>query len=428
MEEVPMKRNDKGTTADLALQWTFREERTPSMLRYRDWIKRASRFVVDNDMVDAMVKHSTDINKLDGRFWLARLPHEVTWIEWDQKHHVMAQATHSRMRVRETNLSDVPHRTGLLLVRDPIRETRFTVYHFSEIDERATDVLTGKRLGAEDRNNMLSPVCYVIDSEEMISSGYTCFGVRTLQSVFVGDVDTTSAPAVVHKLVDDIETWSRVLPLGLMHINHTTHTMEPGQAEEDNFKQMGFYGKLMTGLVSDHTDKFIGVKKILAKSGQSPEAMRKVDRLMNALTAILKEEAGMMRQMVTLLAMINSVPTIIKKVEPSGYRPIGMNKVRYLSHSTITLALPKTRPALFIERSMRNALGDYTKRRAHPVRTYWREKRDSGNRYCPHSFDNIEKNKYECSHCGRVGWWIKEHVRGDASKGWVRQDYRVVAA
>src|SRR4051812_28313637 len=68
MEEVPMKRNDKGTTADLALQWTFREERTPSMLRYRDWIKRASRFVVDNDMVDAMVKHSTDINKLDGAF------------------------------------------------------------------------------------------------------------------------------------------------------------------------------------------------------------------------------------------------------------------------------------------------------------------------------------------------------------------------
>jgi hypothetical protein len=412
---------NKGTLCDAAIQWTYRITQRDGgidrdILRYRDWLKRASRFVISNDMVESMVKHSTNINKLDGRLWLARLPHEITWIEWDAKHH------HKLMNEQFPELSEPQYEshnehTGFLFIQDPNRESRYMVVVFHDAGQK------------EDKFAwMIQPICYFVDCEEAIPTHYTCFGAKTLEMGMVNAVNLDLEDSALNgRIVDDLLTpqlteYSQGLPLGITRRNIAeisddgTDLLKKDSSRREarwfkEFSKQPFYGKVRAGTEPDYTPALT-------------DPSQYVDHVMSCL----KDDAGVVRQLVTLLAMINAVPTIIKAKGGVGYRPVGMNKVRYMSYSEICLKLPKTRPALFIERSMRNALHEYTKRRAHMVRTFWREKSASGRRTCQHAFDHIEKNKYECRNCGRVGWWIKEHQRGDASKGWVRQDYRVVAA
>jgi hypothetical protein len=50
-----------------------------------------------------------------------------------------------------------------------------------------------------------------------------------------------------------------------------------------------------------------------------------------------------------------------------------------------------------------------------------------GTQDCSHEWpmtpdvDNI----FSCRLCGKKRWWVKDHVRGDATRGWVSHEYAV---
>lgn len=120
-----------------------------------------------------------------------------------------------------------------------------------------------------------------------------------------------------------------------------------------------------------------------------------VDILMDCMG----EMRGELRYIWSLLASINDLPIGIRKVERSrGF--MGRNSYRkFMAHSVITLTLPKR----MTEKRLARIVVSLSRRRAHEVRGHFR-------------LVGADKKRI----------WIKEHIRGDASLGWVqRAAYKV---
>lgn len=119
----------------------------------------------------------------------------------------------------------------------------------------------------------------------------------------------------------------------------------------------------------------------------------------NSLIKLMRELRGDLRKLLALLAAINDVPIGVKHVVASkGFVAQGRYR-KFFSHSIISINLPKGRdPQKFARQIIAAA-----KRRAHQVRGHWR-------RDWRHEDNRI---------------WIKEHLRGDISLGFVMHDYKV---
>jgi hypothetical protein len=110
------------------------------------------------------------------------------------------------------------------------------------------------------------------------------------------------------------------------------------------------------------------------------------------------ELAHDMRYLWSLLATINDLPTSLAEVKPShGYVSRGSYK-KFSAHTVISLTVPAKRYRIVAKRAIAVA-----RRRGHQVRGHWRI-----NRF--HAGEKI---------------WIREHVRGDTSLGFVIHDYTV---
>lgn len=46
--------------------------------------------------------------------------------------------------------------------------------------------------------------------------------------------------------------------------------------------------------------------------------------------------------------------------------------------------------------------------------------------FCSHTYEDVDPRLKVCKSCGHKVWFKKEHVRGDASLGFVRHSYEVV--
>lgn len=107
---------------------------------------------------------------------------------------------------------------------------------------------------------------------------------------------------------------------------------------------------------------------------------------------------GRLRTLWSLLASINDIPVEISEVRVSkGFVARGTYK-KFLGHSTITLNVPKKSNL----RKLAKILVAISRRRGHEVRGHFRRV-------------GAEKTRK----------WIAEHVRGDATLGWVVHDYIV---
>jgi hypothetical protein len=132
---------------------------------------------------------------------------------------------------------------------------------------------------------------------------------------------------------------------------------------------------------------------------------------------------GQMRWLVTALAMLNEVPVRADYVQPShSMRAPRSKRHNFLDYHKCSLRLPKTRPIPYLERYLANV---ERKHRAHEVRGHWRTYLHES--YCPteeHAWEYDHDNGYRlCGKCMGYSRFIHEHVRGDASLGWVKKDY-----
>lgn len=130
---------------------------------------------------------------------------------------------------------------------------------------------------------------------------------------------------------------------------------------------------------------------------------------------------GTARDLVALLLMLNRQRerVTLTQVAPKRVFYKGKQKV-YAAHSMVTLT---TEDYGAITRSLMPT-GHHESPRRHEVRGFFRHYHKV--RGCEHHF--LEDNRphhWTCQHCGTRRVWVHDHLRGDASKGFVTKEYVV---
>jgi hypothetical protein len=134
--------------------------------------------------------------------------------------------------------------------------------------------------------------------------------------------------------------------------------------------------------------------------------------------------SGELRTIITILLLMNQ-PNMVQYVRdvPTNKR-FSRGKLRtYMSHSIISIHAD---PVPSIVRMGVDHQG--SPHRRHEVRGHYchnEEWRNGSHRGCEHVTEQKGENSWTCKLCGGKRWWRKDHQRGDASLGFVQQDYEL---
>jgi hypothetical protein len=388
------------TLADHTLQFTYRNpseyvfmnrrlDRIKSaMMQYRGWIKRANRFTLDNSLLDRMAELMTDDSAAENYMRLARLPFPVVWLEYDQHHLLKRLIEVGILAGIEGNINNIPKRAGSLMIRDDRKDTRFIAFKFDDSSARM-------------KMAEVDSIAIMLDNEEPIAPSVRLFGCPTLS---MGMFDH------IREMVWEIDKFQSLLPAGL----------HPDQPDADKH----VWAKQIVAAVEPMM--FGNIQTIKDANDLSPRHMTMAfDAIAKTLTQSLRDQRGHGRMLATILAMINHIPVEMRPVEAKqGFKIMGMNKVRYMAYSNVVLKVPSVNPTRYIKRKLRSSAAGL---RAHQVRGHWAYSHRKGEDTCTHDWINLNASREACTHCGKTRWWRKEHVRGDAGKGWVFQNYVVKA-
>lgn len=149
------------------------------------------------------------------------------------------------------------------------------------------------------------------------------------------------------------------------------------------------------------------------------QRQRGSDQLANDLANLLQGCSGDLRNVWAALLWLNRpVHTVITN-QPAGRRFLRGKSVAYRAHHAVEIDLHK-------HRSIRRAFvlsGERLSPRRHKVRGAFHH---SGGQFaCSHDWPLMPDvdGHWKCHRCGRLRWWQKDHVRGDATRGWVDHTY-----
>lgn len=371
----------------------------PILNHYRQSMRQAHRFELDNDFTQyaTEVSNRTLPEKLLYRLQFATLPYETTWIEFNL-----------RVKVRTMRMfhghDDMPQglgdRMGILLKRVD--------------DTMATVEMVGEGVAAPDTT---APCLhgYIFSLNER---------PLTFQRKYNG-----LTPMSMQQRADFLSGHPYWSDLGTPEAREVINNVSRGA--------LWGYGQ-GSGIIEGRDVKTLRIPKLLEQHGEcafSPfydffeESGRMNQRIMEkmstAMTNEIAEFAGMMRWVVTVLAMLNEVPTRSEYRKPQHAVRAGLTRrLPAFDYHRITLQLPKTKPIPYLERHLANV---ERKHRAHMVREHWRTylvEKPCGRE--EHAWEYDYENGYRlCGKCLSQSSLIHEHKRGDESLGWVHHEYSV---
>jgi hypothetical protein len=355
----------------------------PALRAYREDMKAAHRFVLDDDFVRyaSEISSTTSPEKLLARLQYATLPYQVTWIEYDLLVKVRTMRAIHQMDDSHFNYNTVGRRLGYLLHR------------------------------LNDTDAVCQIICQTLDDKDItaaMSSYYFSlaeheWGPRDGMSI-AGTMPMTTSPHMLHA--------------GRASLWGYTATGQPGMLDSvADLQRLG-----MPRFLQRHGE--IGYSRLYRGISSLFHDKRELTMMDGMMDREITEFAGTLRWVVCVLGMLNEVPLDARHVKPDGQVRVGLTGRRpMLDYHRLTLRLPKTKPLQFIERKFRQA----TRRRAHEVRAHWRTyvhevhcKSDE------HQWEYDHDNGYRlCGACNAYGRLIHEHVRGDPSLGWVNKEYLI---
>jgi hypothetical protein len=185
--------------------------------------------------------------------------------------------------------------------------------------------------------------------------------------------------------------------------------------------------------------KWIKLAMLLGSASSTPAAQRAADEIinsvsLNAMFDISKLSEGDLGHMIggsvgdlanlwTFLLWLNQPKRIIYTDRPYGRR-ISKGKLKvYSSHRTVDIELGKART---ISRAFL-AGWDRLPSKRHDVRGSFHH-HGGLQTGCGHDWAaQVDERLWECRKCHRRRWWVREHERGDLSRGRIVHDYAVSA-
>lgn len=135
------------------------------------------------------------------------------------------------------------------------------------------------------------------------------------------------------------------------------------------------------------------------------------------------ETAGITRYALAFLAALSEMPATFSTVSTGGKKFYVRGQYRrFLDHTVVRLNIPARRSTIKVARHLIASIH----MRAHKVREHWRLYQRKADFACEHLWGAVDDNNH--AYCTRCPSWrtrIVEHVRGDASLGWVQHSYKV---
>lgn len=374
----------------------------PILNHYRQLIRRAHRFTLDNQFTEYATEVSNRMKPetLYQQLKMATLPYETTWIEFNLRVKVRTMRQFHGLSPMPEDGS-VAERMGILLTR---------------IDETAATVeMIGEDIGGEVTSPTLSGYIYSLDGREFAwnkrYNGMTPFSMSHRAKTLVGKSDYWAELATpeAQEVIDGV---SRGAPWGFGSKSGVIDYHNIGELRCPPFLLR--HGEVC---FSPFYDFFEYAGRLRGREVMS--------RLSQAVSNEIAEFAGMMRWIVTVLGMLNEVPTRSEYVQPSHAIKAGLTRrLPAFDFHRITLKLPKTKPVPYLERTLSNV---ERKHRAHMVREFWRTYLEDNP--CPrgeHEWNYDYENDYRlCGKCMSFGRLIHEHKRGDESLGWIHHEYTI---
>jgi hypothetical protein len=172
------------------------------------------------------------------------------------------------------------------------------------------------------------------------------------------------------------------------------HRDQPGRLDDTEVERMISPAGILSGVL-DYRSETVS---IIAAPHLSPKAAEVWDNASRWSFNPVGELAHDLRYLWSLLSTLNELPTSSVEIKPDkGYVSRGRYR-RFSEHTVVSLTVPVKRYQTVAKRAIAIA-----RRRGHQVRGHWRK---------------------DHWHAGeRI--WIREHVRGDTSLGFVLHDYTV---
>jgi hypothetical protein len=395
--------------------YTAKEEKAvlPIVNAYRQAMRRANRFVLDNQFVEyaTVVSSNCAAEKLLYRLQYATLPYETTWIEFN---------LHAKVLIMRQchGLSGVPEgvakRMGILLER--VDTTMATV---TLVCEGLYDGKGGQNLTCPNFTGFMFSLDERALRFDRVYHGMTPFDFAYRLKELRGgkhpdflDVATDEDAEMVMRNVAHGALWGYTEKGGMGGV------IEDGRDFINKVRVPDFllrHGELAFS-------RFYDFFEFAGKLGYQTPHLSKV------INGEVTEFSGMMRWIVCVLAMLNEVPVRSDLIKPMHTMRAGLTRrVAAFDFHRVTLQLPKTKPVQFIERHLSNV---ERKHKAHEVREHWRTYVNEG--ACKreeHVWEYDYNEGYRlCAKCMSFSRLIHEHVRGDPSLGWVRKDYLIKRA
>jgi hypothetical protein len=374
----------------------------PILQSYRQDMRNAHRFVLDNDFVRyaTEISSTTPPEKLLARLQFATLPYDITWIEFDLRTKVEVMRELHNMDNSKFNWDDVADRLGLIIRR--LSDTEAVVEMVCETHGNYGLIGT--------------TICYFYSVREYEFSDQDGRGTGCRPLLPSGKFLADNNPTATDKELDIVRAIGPASLWGYSAGGRSTVIDKMAQMADLRLPEFLMrHGQLGTGRM----------EQIIMTLVSSTNTRTVEDTITSLLVSETTEFTGMMRWVVIILACINEVPIDTQHVQPRGNIRTSLTGRRPLmDYHRIVLRVPKEKPIQYIERQLRVG----TRRRAHEVMSHWRTyvHADSA---CPrdeHDWTYDEEHGYAlCGICMAYRRRIPEHIRGDPSLGWVRKDYVV---
>ena len=377
---------------------------------YRGLLRRAQRFYLTDDFAEKSMAASHDLPKVQQWSNLARLPYGVTWFEFDCKAKVRASVAAGALSPSKVTMDDVPNRMGFLFQTIDEQTGVWAMTIFSDAMGVPEDV------GAHPVTYLYAPEAaspLILNLPKPWRASGPVYEVCKKERFRLSDKnDNVLYSGVTSTSIE--EQW-RGMAAAILGINS-----HPGDAFLAGFQDR-------VTVVPEFM--FRAVSESLRTSNEDAEHQQ-----LNLMRAIffnaLKEETGMLRWAIAILAMMAAAP-VVKHYFPasSDQRMFRGKHLPYLDHNVITLSLPKENAVPLIHRALMKSVKERQRNRAHMVRGHFCAV-EYGKEIpfkCRHENTIVENGIGVCLKCERKVRWKQEHARGDASRGWVNHDYVVEA-
>ncbi|HKD74692.1 MAG TPA: hypothetical protein VKB76_04325, partial [Ktedonobacterales bacterium] len=294
---------------------------------------------------------------------LARLPHDVTWIEWEPL--AVLKRELEEYKVSRDDYTRSPIQSGVLITRHPQIDTAFSMLLFG----------CGK----------------VGEGPEILD--WDTLGVAKQAIAWRADDGPMPWPEshVVAQIREDTKVYVRS--------DGTRWDKPPSMAS------------FLTGC--DAYDAPI----TLIETPHLPDFPVKYIRTMMVTHFMLA------RLIISLLATINDLPISHTRYSTTKHFVARGQYRKFLDHVTVTLTVPAPRYRALARKVVSNIHRRAHQVRGH-WRENWRKPFLAT---CQHQFVNADEHTLRCSLCKGEKDWVTEHQRGDTSLGFVIHDYQVKA-